>query len=697
MEEIISHVVASSGLNLVTIIALCATFITFLGFLVIGFFAKKAKSWAPTVGTISVGLSLALSLVVLILVMIDGPSGTVSFTWLKTGDYVLDFGFRVDQLCAVMMVVVTTVSFLVHMFSIDYMHGDPGIARFYAELQLFTTAMMGVVTASNLLQLYAFWELVGLCSYLLIGFWFAKRSVYQAAKKAFFVTRLGDAGLFLGILACFFFSSPHTLSLDTLPTALGAIAQAAPIIIIGIPILIFCGAVGKSAQFPLHVWLPNAMEGPTPVSALIHAATMVAAGIYLVARTMGIFALDVSGIALKVVLFTGAFTAFMAATIATVQDDIKKVLAYSTISQLGYMVMALGLGPLGYTAALFHLMTHAFFKGLLFLDSGSVIHATHTQNMHEMGGLSKKMPTTTATFVIGSLALAGLFPLAGFWSKDAILAGVWHNAEQASIYMIPLILGLLTAFLTPYYMTRCVWLTFFGKPRKENHAHEASWRTTLPLIILGVLSAVIGFVGAPFLGELFQRFVFFREFEHEVVNWTLIFGTTGLILFGVFLGMAIYAWGLFKRESLIRAFRPLYLFLKNKWYIDEAWTFIAVKPLFIFSEAAHWFDKYIVDGMVNGSALVILEFSKLVYWFDSHVVDGFVIFSGWVTVQASLVAKWFDENIIDGMVNGVAFVFSEVGAKVRLIQTGYLPNYAAIMFMSLAVILFIVALAFIWR
>ena len=682
------------------ILALIAVALPFAGFLIVGLSAKKAGHWGPVLATWIMGCSLLVSIVVLILIINNGPAETISFVWLKSGEYVLDFGFRVDQLCSVMLVVVTLVSFLVHLFSLDYMHGDTGIARFYAELQLFTCAMLGVVTASNLLQLYAFWELVGLCSYLLIGFWFQKRSAYQAAKKAFFVTRVGDAGLFIAILAIFFFTK--SLNLETMPEMLKGV-QIAPALMTTIPILIFLGAMGKSAQFPLHVWLPNAMEGPTPVSALIHAATMVAAGIYLVARTMGVFVLDVSGIALNVVMYTGAFTAFFAATIATVQDDIKKVLAYSTISQLGYMIMALGLVkvehsliiPIGFTAALFHLMTHAFFKGLLFLGSGSVIHATHTQNMHEMGGLAKKMPITATTFVLGSLALAGLFPLAGFWSKDAILTGAWHvGAEHGWTFAssIPIVLGLATALLTPYYMTRCVWLTFFGKPRKENHAHEASWKTTMPLIILASLSVIAGFAGATFLGEGFQRFVFFEAFEPESVNWTIIFLSTGLVFSGIFLGAAIYVWKWIKRESLIKAFKPVYIFFKNKWFIDEAWTFVAVKPLFIVSEMSFWFDKTIVDGVVNGTAWLTIKFSECVRWFDEKIVDGMVNGAAWVVWVFSELIKWFDDNIVDGLVNGIADTFSEIGARIRKIQTGYLPNYAAVMFVSLAIILVIIAI-----
>lgn len=706
----------------ITIILAALTMIfPFLGFLVIGLFAKKAKGWAPRLGTIMMGLALASAIAVLVIVSINTYNGVKpaveSFTWMKfdgvvngvAKTFVLDFGFRIDFISAVMLVVVTLVSFLVHLFSIDYMHGDPGIARFYAELQLFTMSMLGVVTASNLLQLFMFWELVGLCSYLLIGFWFAKRSAYQAAKKAFFVTKVGDAGLFIGIVIVFM--ATGTLSLIDLPAIWAAAGLVTPLV----GILIFMGAVGKSAQFPLHVWLPNAMEGPTPVSALIHAATMVAAGVYMVSRTLFLFTQD----ALLVVMCIGGFTAFFAATIATVQEDIKKVLAYSTISQLGYMVLGLGsvvVGGIegghageaaaattvlvsgGCIAAFFHLMTHAFFKGLLFLGSGSVIHATHTQNMHEMGGLYKKMKTTGLTFILGSIALAGIFPFAGFWSKDMILANAFSVASDPKIpwvAWVPFIMAMCAAFMTPYYMTRCVWLTFFGKPRKENHAHEASWRTTAPLIILAVFAVVIGLVGSPFLGEIFQKLIH-PEF-HEEINWLVLWGSTGLALLGIFVSASIYIWQWVKRETLIKAFRPIYIFLKNKWYIDEAWTFIAIKPMFFFAKVFLWTDQHVVDGMVNGAAWLARQWGKICYWFDQHIVDGMVNGAGWLGVTLGNFARIFDKYVIDGFIDGMAAFFGWLSGKTRKAQTGYVQNYAAVMFASLAVILIVIIIVFIRR
>ncbi len=690
--------------------------IPLIGFITIGLCGKIAKGWAKYLGTITVGISLILSIVLFILVANHGSSfDPVTFKWLESGKYSLDFGFHIDSLSVIMLIVVSLVSFLVHLFSIDYMKGDPGIARYYAELQLFTVAMLGVVTASNLLQMFAFWELVGLCSYLLIGFWFAERSVYQAAKKAFFVTKVGDVFLFLGIFAIF--AVTGNLNFIDLPGKLAGYSQT---MLIVIPLLIFAGAMGKSAQFPLHVWLPNAMEGPTPVSALIHAATMVAAGIYLVARTMPIFMLDTTGTALTIVMMIGAITAFMGATIATVQAEIKKVLAFSTISQLGYMVMGLGavfggihhgepqFALIGFVAALFHLMTHAFFKGLLFLGSGSVIHATHTKNMHEMGGLIKKMPVTGWTFVIGSLALAG-FPLfAGFWSKDAIIGAVFHSAHHHQAAWIALILALIGAFLTPYYMTRCVWLTFFGKPRKENHAHEGSWRSRVPLIVLGSLAALIGFIGVPFWGlssNWFQKFLGKGYMTHEmshhilehyetwgIMNKPLLFGSIGLVFAGILVGLLVYVWKPQLKVKLMRALKPLYIFFKRAWFMDELWTLIAVKPFLWFAGFCSRFDAVVIDGMVNGAAWLTLQFAKLVNWFDSHIVDGMVNGVGWLGVKLSKIAKWFDEKVVDGFVNGSAWIFGFAGKKTRKIQTGYLPNYAAVMFGSLVVILLVFAI-----
>ncbi|MBA3644036.1 MAG: NADH-quinone oxidoreductase subunit L, partial [Chloroflexia bacterium] len=401
------------------------------------------------------------------------------FRWIPAGDFNVDVTLYADQLTAIMLLVVTTVGFLVHVYSIGYMHGDGGYYRFFAFLPLFVFSMLMLVLADNFLLLFVFWEGVGLCSYLLIGFWFKRRSAINAARKAFVVNRIGDLGFGLGIM--WIFAALGTIDFYGEDGVFARVPDLATGTVTGIALLLFLGACGKSAQFPLHVWLPDAMEGPTPVSALIHAATMVTAGIYMVARTHAIF--EISDTAMLVVALIGAFTALMAATIGLVQNDIKRVVAYSTLSQLGYMAFALGTGA--WVAAIFHLMTHAFFKGLLFLGAGSVIHGMHEeQDIQKMGGLRRYMPITFWTFVVASLANAGVVPFAGFWSKDEIILGSWISDHQP-IGKVVAVVGLVAAFLTGLYMFRLVFLTFTGKPRFDTahlQPHESPSSMAVPLI-----------------------------------------------------------------------------------------------------------------------------------------------------------------------------------------------------------------------
>ncbi|MBM3705391.1 MAG: NADH-quinone oxidoreductase subunit L, partial [Actinobacteria bacterium] len=413
--------------------------IPFAGFAISLLLGKRYGNIAARISTIILGICIIISFYSVYLVYIKG-SFSIETTWYITGKFSISMGMLADGLSTMMLVVVSVVSFLVHLYSIGYMHGDTRFSLFFVYLQLFSASMLGLVLASNYLQMYIFWELVGLCSYLLIGFWYEKQSASDAAKKAFLTTRVGDVGMMVGILIIFF--NTGTLAFGKIFSLVeeGSISSG---IITASSILLFCGAIGKSAQFPLHVWLPDAMEGPTPVSALIHAATMVAAGVYLVGRSFPLFA--ASPQAMLTVAIVGVITAIFAASIAVVQTDIKKILAYSTISQLGYMIFALGLGA--YVAGLFHLMTHAFFKALLFLGSGSVIHATGTQEIPEMGGLAKKMKTTTWTFVTGALSLSGFPLLAGFWSKDEILGFAFDTGRYVFFAI-----GAFTAFLTAFYM-----------------------------------------------------------------------------------------------------------------------------------------------------------------------------------------------------------------------------------------------------
>ena len=581
---------------------------------------------------------------------------TRSAIWAVVGTLPIRMGFAVDQLTAMMLIVVTTVAMLVQIYSIGYMHGDPRYPRFFAYLSLFSAAMLSLVIADNLLLFFVSWELVGLTSYLLIGFWFEKPTAMRAAKKAFIVTRVGDVGLFLGLLLIF--SRTGELNFhkifEAIPQLIGLSLSIAGLHIPILPLaglLLFAGAIGKSAQFPLHVWLPDAMEGPTPVSALIHAATMVAAGVYLVGRAYPIFAYEPHSISLMVVAVIGAVTALMAATIALVQNDIKRILAYSTISQLGYMMLGLGVG--GYTAGLFHLMTHAFFKANLFLGSGSVIHGTGTQDIQQMGGLSKKMPRTYWTFLISAAALAGVPFTAGFFSKDEILLEAFHT------YPILFWMGLAAAFLTAFYMTRLVALTFWGESRNhDTHAHESPHVMTTPLIVLAVLSVVAGWIGWPG-NNIFHHLVYFGEGTVSF-SWTVALLATSSAFLGIGLGWAIFAKRMISPSIFREKLPVVYNLLANKYYFDEIYWAALVVPLFWVTRNLSIFDQKIVDGLVNGV--------------------------GFFTLGVSIVYAWIDKWIVDGLVNLVGGLTKLGGRILRFAQTGILQDYTLIMFMGVLII-----------
>lgn len=521
----------------------------------------------------------------------------LSLPWLSVGSLTLEVGVLIDNLSAVMMIVVCLISLLVQIYSLGYMKGESGYGRYFAFMSLFSGSMLGLVISNNIALTYIFWELVGICSYLLIGFWYRRPAAAAAAKKAFVVTRFGDLGFLAGILLLY----THT------PSAF-AFTELARMVHLGfftvgsataISLLIFSGAVGKSAQFPLHIWLPDAMEGPTPVSALIHAATMVAAGVYLVARTYFLFA--IAPTALLVVAIIGTITLFLAATMGVAENDIKRVMAYSTVSQLGYMMMALGVG--GYVAGVFHLTTHAFFKALLFLTAGSVIHAVHTNNMKEMGGLGKQMPITALTCLAGALALAGVPPFAGFFSKDEILAAAWFSPLPG--HQVFFALGLLSAFITAFYVFRLWFLTFGGAPRTEaaHHAHESPWVMAGPLVILGVLAVVAGGwlkQSVPGTGHGFAGL--FAEGEHEPFS-ALVMGLSILAaLGGIALAWAAYSRNLVSSAAFNRRFPAVYALLKHAWYLNRAWELFATQVVIAGSALAAWFDRHVVDGMVNGVA-----------------------------------------------------------------------------------------------
>jgi len=624
-----------------------------LSFAAIIFFGKQLGHKSALVAIGSSALSFLTS-IPFVLGTAGGKVFSHSFEWIRLADASFLFGILIDPLSAMMLFVVTVVGTSIIIYSVGYMHEDPRFSRFFAYLSLFMSAMLSLVLARNLLLLYLSWELVGLCSYLLIGFWFEKDSAAQASKKAFITTRLGDVAFFLGMLLLFF--TTGTLELENLNHEfLTAFAGQSQILTLA-ALLIFGGAVGKSAQFPLHVWLPDAMEGPTPVSALIHAATMVAAGVYLVARSFGLITTFPDS--LPVIATIGTITAFMAAFIGLTQTDIKRVLAYSTISQLGFMIAALGLK--GYAAGTFHLMTHAFFKALLFLGAGSVIHGTGTQDIREMGGLWKKMPHTTLTFLIASLAIAGVPPLSGFWSKDEILVATYDSPNRTFYYVLTV-----TTAMTAFYIFRLVFLTFFGKPRKELHVHESPAVMTGPLWLLAIGSAVVGLPGSPWMGHWFQNFIQPHAAGHGaehavnplVMKISIACGGGGIVLAGI-----IYLLFPVLAQFLGRIFKPLYLASYRKLWFDELYQTTIIRTWYGLAEMLNRFDQSVIDGAVNGTGIGTLRLSDVKNWIDIHIVDG--------------------------IVNGVGAITRGFSGALRRIQTGLIQNYLMILFLGVLIILF---------
>ncbi|WP_026591872.1 NADH-quinone oxidoreductase subunit L [Bacillus sp. UNC437CL72CviS29] len=509
--------------------------------------------------------------------------------WLRIGDVDLSFGFEINALNALMLFIVTLVSFLVHVYSKGYMHDNERLPIFYAYLGLFTFAMLGLVISTNLLQLYIFWELVGLGSFLLIGFYFFKEEAKLAAKKAFIMTRIGDVGLFIGMILLFW--QAGSFEYDAIFKAM-KMGDVSPTMITLTAILIFIGAMGKSGQFPLHTWLPDAMEGPTPVSALIHAATMVAAGVYLVATMFPLF--SASPVAMQTVAVVGAFTAIFAASIGLVQTDIKRVLAYSTVSQLGYMMLALG--SAGYVAGVFHLTTHAFFKALLFLAAGSVIHAVHTQNINEMGGLQKKMKVTGLLFLIGTLAISGVPLLSGFFSKDEILVATWVHGNY-----VLFVLAVLAAFLTAFYMFRLYFLVFTGEAKKED-VRESPRVMTFPMIVLGVLAVLAGYINTPwfgtFLGDWLTKDIPFQVEQSHGPVWIMIVATL-VSLAGILLAYLIYGKRSISRDWAGGKETVLYSLLKEKYYVDEIYNVTVVPLVKGIAYVLRLCEVYIVEGIAQ--------------------------------------------------------------------------------------------------
>ena len=615
----------------------------FIAFAINGVFGRNyLKKRTGLVANAGVLGALVVTVLLFITQLDHAEPQTVSlWTWAISGDFALDIALRVDALTLVMLLVVTSVSFMVHVYSIGYMDKDPGFWRFFTYLPLFVFAMIMLVMANNLLVLFVFWEAVGLCSYLLIGFWFERQSASAAAIKAFLTNRIGDVGFLIGLLLAW--HEFGTLEFDEIFSQAPAVAAATPGILTVICLMLFIGAMGKSAQFPLHVWLPDAMEGPTPVSALIHAATMVTAGVYMVARFNPLYVLTPN--AMIVVALVGAFTALFAATIGLAQNDIKRVLAYSTVSQLGLMFMALGVGA--FAAAIFHLATHAFFKGLLFLGSGSVIHGTdEEQDMQRMGGLFGKMPVTGSTYLIGGLALSGIIPLAGFWSKDELLGA---TLLAGGIGYLLFAMGALASLLTAVYTFRMVFMTFFGKTRmaaeRFAHVHESPAVMTVPLIVLAVGAALAGFVGVPPEHGLIHNYLHdtFMAAEYAGLvhkpSTTFVIGlmavSTAIALVGILIAFSIYMRKKPPAATVAGAARPIHALLVNKYYLDEL------------------YDTVLAGGTRG---------------------------AGWLFA-------WFDLNIVDGVVNLVGLVVSGVGGGLRRMQTGRLENYAFSVALGTALVL----------
>lgn len=608
----------------------------FAAFLLLTALGRSYRRAGVLIGSIGSLAALVMSLLVFIERLgSDAVDYSEGFNWIQFGDYTFRIGFEVTNLNALMLVIVTAVSFLVNVYSAGYMKKDERITVFYGYVALFAFAMLGLVLSDNLLVFYIFWELVGVCSFLLVGFWYARPAARAAAKKAFIVTRIGDAGLLLGIIVLFWYMPGHALDFSSIHNVFsegqsGAITTA---ITTSIALLLFMGVIGKSGQFPLHVWLPDAMEGPTPISALIHAATMVAAGVFLLARTFDIF--EASAAAMQTVAYFGGFTAIFAATVALAQNDIKRILAYSTVSQLGYMVMAMGLGTL--TGGIFHLFTHAFFKALLFLAAGSVIHAVHTQNIHEMGGLGSKMRMTAWTFAVGALSLSGIPPFSGFWSKDTILAAALD--ENPFLFAV----GLAAAFCTALYMSRLFFIVFMGKSRlpQPTEVRESSKVMTIPLLVLAVISVGAGFVETPWNGWLGGWLTDGAEEAHA--SGAAIVASIAVGVLGIYLGWLLYGKGSIERGSAAAKVPWLVHLLERQYYVNEFYNAVIVKSVRGIGKGLYAFDEYVIGGAVRLAGLTAGTGSRMLTRLNNGQtqVYGLTAVIGLVIIIAAIVGRRF--------------------------------------------------------
>ena len=638
-------------------------FFPLVGSIINGLFGKKIKNEAIIggIGTVMMFLSFLVAASNFFKLMGDTEKvhELVIASWMSVGNLQVNWEFLLDPLSAVMIMVVTGVGTLIHLYSIGYMHGETGYFRFFSYLNLFAFSMLMLVLGGNALVMFIGWEGVGLCSYLLIGYYFEKKSASDAAKKAFVVNRIGDFGFLCGLLILFWtLGSKGVWTLNFVQIAEhGHLLETGGVIVTLVTLCFFLGATGKSAQIPLYTWLPDAMEGPTPVSALIHAATMVTAGVYMIGRMNGLFAMAPA--TMMTVAVVGALTAFFAATIGFAQNDIKRVLAYSTVSQLGYMFLAMGVGA--FSAGIFHLMTHAFFKACLFLGSGSVIHGLHhayhhahlhddPQDMRNMGGIRKKQPITFITFFVSTLAICGVPLFSGFFSKDEIL---WWAFGSTRGHWVLWVMGAVAAGMTAFYMFRLVFMTFFGEqktdPRAKDHIPESPLTITIPLMVLGLLAVIGGYVGVPKILGGINRFEHFlapvfehTQHHHEIhahgahsTEWMMMGISVGIAAFGIFMAWTMYVKNPELPAKFTTKFAGLYKAVFNKWYIDELYDFVFVNPC-----------------------------KKL----------------------GTFLWRGIDVRIVDGVVNGCAWIVKGVGAGLRYTQSGYLYNYAVAMVVGVVVI-----------
>jgi len=666
-------------------------------FVVVGLIGRRLSEGGGHVVVGAIAGSFVISLYFFVQVLQEGALGEgvfhrlVGYVWLPSpiSGTQIEISLQIDNLSALMLVLVSFLSMLIAIYSLGYMHEEEGKPRYYAEIALFVAGMLGTVSADNFLQLLIFWEIMGLCSYLLIGFWYHKPEAAAAAKKAFLVTRVGDVLFLIGVLIIW--NQFGTLRFTEIASRLSVLS---PELLTIIPLLLFGGAVGKSAQFPLHAWLPDAMEGPTTVSALIHAATMVKAGVYLTARSFIFLVPAVPNVqapftAILVIAAIGGFTAIFSATMAVVAYDIKRVLAFSTISQLGYMFLGLGAGAYlmatelanggepnsaGYSAALYHLFNHAFFKALLFLSAGSVIHAVHTNDMREMGGLGKHMPVTSTVMLAGALALAGIIPFSGFFSKGEILAVTFEVGAENSVFYVLYVLGVLTAFLTAFYTFRLWFMTFRGEYRGHGHPHESPSVMTVPLMILAGFALVSGLLVYPMQG--FGNLVFYEEAHAAlplvgvpIQEYLLEAISLGVAVLGIILAWTVYATRRIPAERFTRS--PggsfVHTMLTKRYWIDDAYDALGSRVVYGMARGLDWFDRKVIDGIVDAVGR-----------------------GGMATATGTDV---FDRKVIDGIVNGLSLETVRTSWRWRQRQTGQVQSYAWVVVFGIVVV---VALVFVF-